>query len=418
MRGPDPNRGTVLIIDDAPSNLGVMSDFLTENGFRVLVAANGEEGLSHAALGRPDLILLDILMPGMDGFGTCRRLKADPATKDIPVIFLSAVAEADNKVRGFDLGAADFITKPFRQEESLARIRTHIMIRRQQRELLELNRRLTDANAALRKEIDDKTRIARQLDEKNQWLRLMADGIPVIVAYVDKSLRYRFVNKSYEEWFGLDPEQVIGRRVPDVLGPEGWAAVRPGSEKALAGTFSVYEGALKDRTGAMRRFYARNVPHLNDAGEALGYFVLADDVTERKKTEDALRFSELKFRSLFDQAGDAIFVHDKDGRFVDVNQKACEILGYSREELLCLGVGDVDPDVEERMDADRFWNPMRQNGKTTFQGRHRGKDGDIFPVEVTLGPITFEGKTYVLAISRAVRKALDIERPFRDIKSP
>jgi len=130
---------TVLIVDDTPTNLSVLIDYLNEFGFEILIAIDGEGALTAAKAGKPDLILLDIMMPGMDGYETCKRLKQDPSTKEIPIIFISALSESMDKVKGFSSGGVDYITKPFQQDEVLARINTHVTLQRQKKELAELN---------------------------------------------------------------------------------------------------------------------------------------------------------------------------------------------------------------------------------------------------------------------------------------
>jgi len=120
---------TILIIDDNPSNLGVIVDYLGEYGFEIVVAKNGEIGVKRAKIIQPELILLDVLMPGIDGFETCRRLKADEKTGDIPVIFMTALDTQEDKVKGFEAGGVDYVTKPIQQEEVFARITTHLRIR-------------------------------------------------------------------------------------------------------------------------------------------------------------------------------------------------------------------------------------------------------------------------------------------------
>jgi DNA-binding response OmpR family regulator/DNA-binding CsgD family transcriptional regulator len=121
----DP-RATVMIVDDTPANLAVLSDALEEQGYRVLVATDGFSALEQLRYVRPDVILLDGMMPGMDGFETCRQIKLNSATRQIPVLFMTALGDLDNLVRGFDEGAIDYIVKPFRNEEVLARVGAHI----------------------------------------------------------------------------------------------------------------------------------------------------------------------------------------------------------------------------------------------------------------------------------------------------
>ena len=127
---------TILIVDDVPANLAVAVDYLEANQFQVMVAQDGEEGIKRARLVHPDLILLDVMMPGISGFETCRRLKADESTCDIPVIFMTALADTSDKIAGFAAGAVDYIGKPFQIEELLVRIKTHLALRSAQQPLL------------------------------------------------------------------------------------------------------------------------------------------------------------------------------------------------------------------------------------------------------------------------------------------
>jgi DNA-binding response OmpR family regulator len=120
---------TILIVDDNPTNLNVLVDYLEEYGFEIMIAKSGEIGLKRVKVTKPDIILLDVMMPGIDGFETCRQLKANEHTRDIPIIFMTALDNVEDKVRGFELGAVDYVTKPIEQKEVLARINTHLSIR-------------------------------------------------------------------------------------------------------------------------------------------------------------------------------------------------------------------------------------------------------------------------------------------------
>ena len=123
------NRGFILVVDDNPTNLSVISQALRSVGWQVRIAVNGEDALSKVAHNPPELILLDVQMPGIDGFEVCVRLKADSATADIPIIFMTALADTASKVKGLSLGAVDYITKPFEREEAIARVRVHLQLR-------------------------------------------------------------------------------------------------------------------------------------------------------------------------------------------------------------------------------------------------------------------------------------------------
>lgn len=124
------SKGKILVVDDTQASLKLLTDLLKAEGYDVRSAINGELALHAAALSTPELVLLDIRMPGMDGLEVCRRLKADPATHEVPVIFVSAVLETGEKLRGFELGAVDYVTKPYQRDELLARVHTHLELRR------------------------------------------------------------------------------------------------------------------------------------------------------------------------------------------------------------------------------------------------------------------------------------------------
>lgn len=132
----------ILIVDDTPANLSLLSQMLTNHSYSVRLANNGARALESARLLPPDLILLDIRMPGMDGFELCARLKGDPLTQRVPVIFISALDDVQDKVRGFQAGGIDYITKPFQLEEVLVRTETHLAMRSLQRQLEEANRKM------------------------------------------------------------------------------------------------------------------------------------------------------------------------------------------------------------------------------------------------------------------------------------
>ena len=127
----------ILIVDDDPASVNVLIKYLQSAGFRTLAAPGGERALRQLKLAQPDLILLDVLMPGIDGFETCCRLKEQEAFRDIPVIFMTALSDTVDKVKGFEVGAVDYITKPLQHEEVLARINAHLTIRKLQQQLRE-----------------------------------------------------------------------------------------------------------------------------------------------------------------------------------------------------------------------------------------------------------------------------------------
>lgn len=136
---------TIMVVDDTPTNLGVLFTALKNAGYKVLLDSNGQSALDTIARLRPDIILLDVMMPNIDGFEVCRQLKANALTRGIPVIFMTALTDSVDEVKGLQLGAADYITKPFKVETVLARISTHLTLRNLQRDLQQRNAALQEA---------------------------------------------------------------------------------------------------------------------------------------------------------------------------------------------------------------------------------------------------------------------------------
>jgi CheY-like chemotaxis protein len=143
------SKGVILAVDDTPENLETLFNYLDQRGFTVLLVQNGENALKQAQTCHPDIILLDVMMPGVNGFDICRRLNANEMTCHIPVIFMSALSETVDKLQGFAVGGVDYITKPIHCEEVEARIKTHLMLRRLQQELQKKNMILVEKNEQL-----------------------------------------------------------------------------------------------------------------------------------------------------------------------------------------------------------------------------------------------------------------------------
>lgn len=157
---------TILIVDDTPANLGVMVGHLEAQGYRVLIAQDGEEGLQRAELTHPDVILLDAMMPGPSGFEVCRRLKSRSSTREIPVIFMTSLTATRDKVSGFAAGAVDYVTKPLQAEEVIARIETHLKLHAAQTQLEEQNALLAVYRESLEAQVAEHTAALHEIDRR------------------------------------------------------------------------------------------------------------------------------------------------------------------------------------------------------------------------------------------------------------
>ncbi len=174
---------SILVVDDTPDNVRLLSAILTEQGYQVRKALNGQRALATVQEYPPDLILLDVMMPEMTGYEVCEKLKSSPKTRSIPVIFLSALDDVSDKVKAFDVGGVDYITKPFHNKEVLARVANHLTIQNQQKLLEEQTKQLEDKNKQLEQEIKERKHVEwalRLAQQKSE--RLLLNILPAPIA--------------------------------------------------------------------------------------------------------------------------------------------------------------------------------------------------------------------------------------------
>ncbi|MCB0211444.1 MAG: GAF domain-containing protein [Anaerolineae bacterium] len=220
---------TILIVDDNRDNLAVLSYYLNTYGFRVLVARNGESALQKALYVKPDIILLDVLMPGIDGFETCQRLKENRHTRDIPVIFMTALTEAGDKVRGFQVGGVDYITKPLQHEEVLARVRTHLSIR-------DLTHNLQDQANQLQRMNTDLVKRTIQLETSSQLGQQVTSILDLdeLMARVVELIQFKFNYYFVSIWLIEEQQGAVILRAG--AGLDKNSPLSPGSQLSIEDT--------------------------------------------------------------------------------------------------------------------------------------------------------------------------------------
>ncbi|MCQ8127146.1 EAL domain-containing protein [Methylomonas rivi] len=281
-------KNNILVVDDTAASLKLLSDLLKAEGYEVRAAINGELAIESTIGNPPDLVLLDILMPGMDGFEVCRRLKANPDTRNVPVIFISALSDTDEKVQGFGLGAVDFVTKPYQREELLSRVRTHLEIDRLRNHLEELvterSRRLAESEAKLRTSLDE-------LMLANTQLQTLLYTIPEPVWLKDPEGVYLACNRQFERFFGAKEAQIVGKTDYDFVGRELADLFRENDLKAMAaGNVNTNEEWLTFADNGYRGlFETLKTPMLDRDGKLIGVLGIARDITERKAAEEKIQ---------------------------------------------------------------------------------------------------------------------------------
>ena len=312
---------TILVVDDTPENVLVLKGILADL-YRIKVATNGIKALEIAESARPDIILLDIMMPGMDGYEVCRLLKQNDATRDIPVIFITALNESVNEEMGFDAGCVDYITKPISPSITLARVKTHLELRRAARVLAR-----EQALAAQKESLDN--------------LTLMANSIPALIAHVDTRQRYLYVNKAYAQWVGHSEEDIIGRHISEIMPEDTYRFSAQQCERVLSGHPCFLERTVVVE-GKERIHYVSFVPQFNDKGDVRAYFALVTDLTELRHITEQLRHAQ-KMDAMGQLAA---------GVAHDFNNILSVISGYCQLIKFNMDADDPHrPDLEQVIDA-------------------------------------------------------------------
>jgi two-component system cell cycle sensor histidine kinase/response regulator CckA len=280
----EKNQPLILIVDDNAVNLKFVFYALQQANYKVLASENGEAALELVARTKPDLILLDILMPGIDGFETCRRLKANEESRDIPVIFTSALSESVDKVKGFEVGAADYVTKPFDIAEVIARINTHLTVHRLQTDL-------RDQNERLRLENEKRRRVHEALRESRERYRLLADNATDMISRQTLGGNYLYVSPACFSLLGYRIEEMIGRSIFDFIHPDDLGLVRqnlkPLEDCPATTTFS-YRVRRKAGTYIWLETVSKTLCE-SDLGRPFEIVSVSRDVTERVELTEKLQ---------------------------------------------------------------------------------------------------------------------------------
>ncbi|WP_052507372.1 response regulator [Desulfonatronovibrio magnus] len=250
-----PRTGNIMLVDDTPGNLKLLMDLLRDRGYKVLAFLNGPDALAAAEDNPPDLILLDIVMPKMDGYEVCRQLKSNDKLKDIPVLFISALSEPQDKVRAFAVGGADYVSKPIQPEEVDARVETHL-------------------------------RLSRLLHQSQECNRVLIEELPDVVMRFDSNARHQFVSSGISEISDLDAAQYIGKTHRELGFSEAMCMFWEGVISRVFATGERVEREMLLGSESKPVFHdLRLFPEKNARGEIQSVLAISRDITAQKKAE-------------------------------------------------------------------------------------------------------------------------------------
>ena len=370
---PKRGKGDLLIVDDDLSGLQTLEALLSREGYEVRGAPDGQTALMFAGEDPPELILLDIRLPDMDGFQVCRRLKEDQKTDNIPVIFISGLDEVVDKVKGFAAGGIDYITKPFQSQELLARVETHLALKR-------LQKQIEAQNVELQREIIKSKQAEEKIKHAAEEWRTTFDSIKEPISIHDKDFRVVRANKAFAAAVGMEIGELLGKKCYEIIHAteEPWPTCP--HQQTLESGKQMTEEFFEPR---LRRYLEVSAsPIFNDQNEVLGSVHIAKDITERKQVEEALKISETRYRRLFEAAQDGILILDADtGRITDVNPFLVKMLGYSHEYFLGKKVWEIGAfkDIEVSKAA---FSELQTRGYVRYEGLPlQTKDGQLIDME-------------------------------------
>ncbi|MEM9005784.1 MAG: response regulator [Cyanobacteria bacterium P01_F01_bin.86] len=407
---------TILIVDDTPANLEFLMEVLSSQGYTVWTANSGKRALKHLQTERPALILLDIQMPHMDGFETCRQIKANASTASIPIIFTTAFADTEKITQGLSLGAVDYITKPLQEAELIARVRTHLQLssltQNLEQQVLERTTELQDAlrtQAAISSEnaqlYQESQAYAQKLEDSLDQLqtsetrfRNLAANIPGVIFQIrlamDGSTSVPYASPGCYDLYEVSAEAMMAGQFSfrDFEHPED----RPIIDQLWAQSVQTlqpfkHEFRILTPSGVVKwvQLIAKPIPQADDSVISDGVVM---DISDRKAAEKELTLTKFALET----TATRIFWINQEGRFIDVNEAACVGLHYSSTELKQMFWWDIDPTCPPEAWPKRLEH-LRLNGYERFEALHQARDGSIHPVEVTSNYLEHEGTGYIFA---------------------
>ena len=327
--------GHILIVDDEIANLKLLTELLSHEGYQVRPADHPQLAIDSAFAQTPALILLDVKMPEMDGFEVCQRLKQDERTSGVPVIFISALDEVDDRLRGFEVGGVDYISKPFQEKEVLARVRTHMYMHNMQLNLEEM--------IAIRTVELAKSNVS--LEEAQQLARIGSWSWGVETDTVTWS-------KTLYEITGLDPKKgpPSYEKHASLYTAESWKRLSQAVISALnEGQPYDLELDMVRPDGLVCHTSTHGRAVKSDDGCVVKLFGAVQDITELKRTTEELAKSEAKYRGLVENSMVGVFTSTIDGRFTFVNDAMVKLFDFhNMEQMIAQGSIELWSDVENR----------------------------------------------------------------------
>jgi PAS domain S-box-containing protein len=387
----------ILIVDDELPNLKLLTEFLGQAGYRVRSTEKPQLAIDSALAKPPTLILLDVKMPELDGFEVCKRLKQDERTRKVPVIFISALQDVQDRVRGFEAGGVDFISKPFQKEEVLARVRTHTELRSMQ---LNLESMIAKRTA--------------EIIEREQRFQATFEQAAVGIAHVSPEGRFLRINKKICDIVGYSEDEMLALTFQDITHPDDLDVDLEYVRQVLDREIETYS--------MDKRYYRKDgstvwvnltVSLLLDRGRSPDYFVsVVKDISERKQAEEDLRQSHHFLEHLTVAVPDAIISIKMPERTINWANDSFNVLGYEPEEYIGQSTKKYYANPEDYDAVGRLQQAAIRKGDDVIRSEVMAlrKDGRVIPAELTATFYREEGKlSLITALVRDISERKQAE---------
>ncbi|CAN1211355.1 hypothetical protein TUMEXPCC7403_14230 [Tumidithrix helvetica PCC 7403] len=332
MRVISPDRFTILIVEDNPINLSVLYEALTDVGYQLQINTDGRNVVPQTQQNPPDLILLDVMLPEIDGFEICRQLKANSSTQAIPVIFMTALIELKDKVTGLSLGAVDYITKPFQIAELLARLQLHLQLSHLSKTLEEKNLELQSLTQELEERVMERT---AELLESQQRYQALMNGASDAILLADVQGNLLHVNKKAEQMFGYTRNELTQMHLSQLHPPEALI-----ESKAYLSDFRQGVTDLLLSSTALRKdgsyIPIEITSSLIEVGEERIIQGIFRDVTERRRVELENQILQHRMQFILSFSPAVIYACSPEGNYkvTFVSENILEVMGYTPENFI------------------------------------------------------------------------------------
>jgi PAS domain S-box-containing protein len=392
---PEQTQGDILVVDDTPDNLRLLASMLTEQGYKVRKAINGQLALMAAQSAPPDLILLDINMPDMDGYEVCERLKRDVQTLDIPVIFISALDDVLDKVRAFSVGGVDYVTKPFQLQEVLARMDNQLTVRR-------LQKHLQEQNLQLKQLLRDRIRAQESLRQAEEKYRAIFENAIEGIFQTSADGEYLSVNQALADIYGYSSaDELIDDFNSNAIKPYVSMSLRKEFEAILQefGSVSGFESQIYRRDGATI-WIRESINAVRDQQDEILFYVgTVEDISDRRQTElaESSRQNMDQLQTIAQAIPLPVMIsRSADGEILYANPSASSTFGIASWDLIGRKIETLYADSA---DTQNITNILEKDSYLrNYQLVCKPEGKNPFKTFLSLQPFIFDSKPALLSI--------------------